>query len=413
MNDTRWRLDGGPYRHAPKEIVVGLPHLNLVVDELESAGVGHKVVRVSPLLDLALVKLRHPHRAVEALPTPTPPPRPAQADDVIGQVLDGLRGRFADRYAGWTPVLGKNRFVGQLHGAQEVIHSGGNPEALDAPLAPPVRPTGPGRGVRVGLLDTGLFAQPWLGGGWFAQHADQLPPDQVHPYAAGHATFVAGLILSQAGGATVEARRVFGDDGTAESWAVGEEIVRMGRSGLDVLNLSFACYTEDGEPPLVLAAAVDRIDPDVVVVAAAGNHGDVSDASAAGRGPQSKKPAWPAALDDVLAVGAADAEGNRAHFSPNAPWVDVHAAGVDVRSTYLDQASARPGGTPTPFAGGWARWNGTSFAAGLVSGAVAAGTDPGRVPARESAHDLLTALQKSDAPCLDETRAKFLRLPLW
>lgn len=416
MNDSDRRLYGGPYAHDENQIVVGLPHLKLVLDELRDVGVAHKVVRTSSLLDLALVELPRSDLAADALVPYARGLGPRLPSDRIGVVLDGLRGRFGTRYAGWSPTLGKNRTVGQLHGAQEVIHSGGDPVALGAPLAPPARSTGPGRGVRVGLLDTGLFCQPWLSGGWSARYSDQLSSDRVHPFAAGHATFVAGLILSQAGGATVECRRVFEDKGTAESWTVGEEIVRMGRSGLDVLNLSFACYTEDGQPPLVLATAVDRIDPDVVVVAAAGNHGDVRDRCGSGDlpGPQSTKPAWPAALDDVVAVGAADADGRRrAHFSPDAPWVDVHAAGVDVRSTYLDQASDRPGGRPRSFPGGWARWNGTSFAAGLVSGAVAASTEPGRVPASDSAQELLGALRTDGPAPLDDTEAPFLRLPLW
>ena len=73
--------------------------------------------------------------------------------------------------------------------------------------------------------------------------------------------------------------------------------------------------------------------------------------------------------------------------------VDVHAAGVEVRSTYLKQASERPGRRPTRFREGWAKWNGTSFAAGLVSGAVAAATEPGRVPARAAAEDYDTDLR--------------------
>lgn len=398
------RSPGGPNRPLDNQIVVGLSQLGLVDRELDDRDVAHRVVKKSGLLDLALVEITNPRAAADRLRIPEAAPHSPAPTDAVGEVLLALRQRFGRRYAGWTPVLGRNRAVEQFHGAQEVIHGGGDPVALAEPLALPSRSTGPGRDVRVGLLDTGLFLQPWLAGAWSARYADRLPPQDRFPYAAGHATFVAGLILSQAPGATVEARRVFDDDGVADSWTVGEEIVRMGRSGIDVLNLSFACYTDDGRPPFVLATAVDRIDPDVVVVAAAGNQPVTEPATPL-------RPAWPAALDDVLAVGAVDARGRRAAFSPNGPWVDVHAAGVGVRSTYLEEASDPAEGRATRFPGGWAQWSGTSFAAGLVSGAVAAGTTPGRVTAREAAQDLLAAVRTD--PTVDDTGAGTLRLPLW
>src|SRR5205823_5768473 len=57
-------------------------------------------------------------------------------------------------------------------------------------------------------------------------------------------------------------------------------IVEFGRTGMDILNLSFACYTEDGQPPLALSTAIARLDPNIVVVAAAGNHGKREDGKA-------------------------------------------------------------------------------------------------------------------------------------
>ena len=142
----------------------------------------------------------------------------------------------------------------------------------------PPRAAGPGRGVRIGVLDTRLYPQPWLAGGWAARYSDTLTDFSQTLTAEGHATFVTGLILRQAPGATVEVRGVLDEDGTAYSWDVAKAMVEFGRSGLDILNLSFSCYTEDGEPPLVLSAAVDRLPQDVVVVAAAGNHGSPQDA---------------------------------------------------------------------------------------------------------------------------------------
>lgn len=417
MNDLPFRLLGGPYPHETNQIVVSFPHLGMVTDELNRLNLGHHVARTSSLLDLALVELANPLAAAASLrETAAVVGQQPSPEAAIGAVLDALRQLFRAKYAGWAPPMGKNRTVGRLHGVQAVIHSGGgDPTALKAPLTSTPRPAGPGQGVRVGVLDTGLYAQPWLAGGWAAQYSDRLSTAATHEFPAGHATFVTGLILSQAAGATVEVHKVLGENGTAESWEVAEEIVRAGRSGLDVLNLSFACYTENGEPPLVLATAVDRIDSDVVVVAAAGNHGDVSgdDTADAALRPQAVKPAWPAALDDVIAVGAVTKEGQRAPFSPNAPWIDVHAEGVDVRSTYLEKAVGGPNSSPKTFPGGWAEWKGTSFAAALVSGAVAAATEPQRVSAADAARNLLSTLRHDGSAPVGDTQAKWLRLPLW
>jgi subtilisin family serine protease len=218
----------------------------------------------------------------------------------------------------------------------------------------------------------------------------------------------------------VDVHRVLGPDGTADSWTVAEEIVRFGQSGLDILNLSFVCYTEDGQPPLVLSTALDRLPPDLVVVAAAGNHGDIPDPEAKDESTptakdQAKKAGWPAALDDVIAVGAVvDATAEKpklAEFSPDAPWVDVLAPGVDLKSTFLPCASKDKDAKPDDFPNGWATWSGTSFAAALVSGAIAAATDPGRVSARSAALDIFAALERSPAPTIGETQAKVLNVP--
>jgi membrane-anchored mycosin MYCP len=104
-------------------------------------------------------------------------------------------------------------------------------------------------------------------------------------------------------------------------------------------------------------------------------------------------PMWPAALDDVVAVGASDGNGHHAQFSPDLPWVNFLAPGVGVDSTYLTgriRAGSQDVHTTTtsePFTG-WANWSGTSFAAASVSGAIAARIKPGHRTAREALDDL-------------------------
>ena len=417
----------------PDDLVVSLEHLRLVTAEIadvlkdrEQAAIDLATEK-SPDLGLALLtipkiddiaRLLVARVGSQGIPDDERYPFPEDAPP-IDQLIWALRALFRSRYAGWIPLLGKNRLVGRVHGVNGiVIHTGEHdPGTDDTPLPP--RGTGPGQGVRVCVIDTGLYPNEWLAGGWVARYSDLLPSDANAPMVAGHATFVTGLILSQAPGATVEVRRALNDQGEADSWTVGQEIVRLGRSGIDVLNLSFACYTDDGQPPALLATAIDRLDPKIVVVAAAGNHADAPLEKTGGvdlRG----VPAWPAALEDVIAVGAVDSNGRRAEFSPTAPWVDLYARGVDVRSTYLSQALTNGESEPTRF-DGWASWTGTSFAAALVSGAIAASTQPGQTTSREAVTDILETLaeNKSYAVVMDRWHtdlpdrglARFLNLP--
>ena len=355
-------------------------------------------------------------RVREQAPDASEPPPTATLD----QVLWSLRTLIGAESAGWSPTMGKNRLVGQTHGVGRINHGGGgDPEPVDPPVSRAARSVGPGRGVRVGVLDTGLYPHEWLAGGWAARFSDRVVDDDVLLYADGHATFIAGLILGQAPGATVEVRRVLEStddpdtDASADSWTVAEAIVEFGRSGLDVLNLSFVCYTEDGEPPLVLSRAIGRLPPDLVVVAAAGNHGaatrpDPADGSTDRHNP-AVKPGWPAALDDVIAVGAVTRAGELASFCPDAPWIDLLAEGEDLTSTYLQDARPARGKQPVTF-DGWARWSGTSFSAALVSGAVAASTEPTRTSAGSAMADILAALARSPEKTVGHTGAKIIRL---
>jgi hypothetical protein len=394
--DTGGRPDG-PAR--PDQLVVARGHLGFLRGELDAAGVAHRALADSDALGLALIELADPAAAADRLD-------PDGQGPALGRVLGGLRRRIAAEHAGWVPVVGKNRLVGQVARRGGEVSHGGGPEPMAVADVLPPRAAGPGVGVRVGVVDTGLVPHPWLAGGWRARWSDVVrrhPDDPAAPDVVGHAAFVAGLILAQAPGATVEVRGTLADDdGTATGWDLALAIVELGTSGVDILNLSVQCFTADSRPPLVLAAAIDRLPPDVVVVAAAGNHGAAADADDA------RRPSWPAALDDVIAVGAAERDGRPAAFSPRGcRWVDVLAPGTEVLSTFVDGEVALAGG-PARFHG-MARWGGTSFAAALVSGAIAAGTAPGRVSARASAADVLGTAR----PGPEDDGVPWLPVPAW
>ena len=399
----------------PSQIAVALEHCSLLETKLkDSLKIEHTRLKESDILGLALLEIKNPknaaasaRQAVESGPSPTPS-SPAPPTDDLDYLLWALRVLFKSDYAGWAPTLGKNRFVRHIHGVWEVIHSEDEPEMLIVPPRIPARAGGPGRGVKVGVLDTAFYPSPWLAGSWTARYSDMVRHDVVPTAAQGHATFVTGLILSQAPGASVEVRSLLDEKGEADSWKAAEAIARFGQSGIDVLNLSFGSYTEDNEPPLILATAIDRLDPKVVVVAAAGNYQPADKKDKTPR----NRPSWPAALDDVIAVGAATQHGDLAPFSPNAPWVDVHASGMKLTSTYLDRATIQSGRVKRY--GGWARWQGTSFAAALFTGAVAAATAPGQTSGSEAARDILHGLRSDPSmQSVRSTDAKFLPLRTW
>jgi len=401
--------NGSAHRlYAADELIVSSQHVGLIHQELTPAEADQDRTEVNPVLGLARVRLSTTAttgaRLVAEVRGRHPQEKPPT--DALDRVLWGLRHVFGDRFAGWAPPMGKNRFVGRVHGVGEISHGGGGDPVPTADPRPGARASGPGRGVRVGVLDTSLYPQPWLAGGWVARFSDRLGTE-APVYADGHATFVTGLVLSQAPGATVEVRGVLKDQGQADSWTVAEEIVRFGATGLDVLNLSFVCYTSDGQPPLVLSTALDRLPPDLVVVAAAGNHGDLRGRGRHEARPQAGLAGGPRRRDRGRGVSKA---GQLAPFSPAAPWVDILAPGVALRSTYLPSARADADGEPTAF-NSWARWSGTSFAAALVSGAIAAGTVPGYVTARAAAQDIFDAVKST--PQDSATLAPLLPLTTW
>jgi subtilisin family serine protease len=371
-----------PARYQTGQLVVALEHCGRVAEVLALAGADPIVERHSEPLGLALLTFTTDPRVLTRwlrgqLGTAGSRIREHAYEQDLGPLLAALRAWFAARHAGWCPTMGKNRLVGSVTGGDGIVSHGGSgmPSPLPKPLPP--RTGRAGEEVTVGVLDTGIAEHPWLAGGWTGQRSDMLPGTAPYRPEEGHATFIAGLVLSQAPAATVRVHRLLTRPAVADCWSTANAIVEFGRSGLDILNLSFVCYTEDGEAPLALSQALHRIDPDLVVVAAAGNHGTLQD------GTEAYRPAFPAALDEVVAVGAVDRDRRIAAYTPrDADWVDVVALGTDVPSTYLT-GQVYAGDAEVSY-DGWASWTGTSFAAGLVSGAIAARTVPGRVTAREA-----------------------------
>lgn len=305
-------------------------------------------------------------------------------------LLFDLRRRFADEH-GMVPVMGKNRDVAMVfpQAVEDLpgLASKGDadiPEVIDPSHLPLDLPGSEvGRDISVGAVDT-----PW--------DPEPGPRGRYAPWA-GHAWFVVGLIRQQAPAAIVHPRPgLSGTTGVSTSWDVARQIATfVDGERIDILNLSLGVTTADGEPPLVLRRAIDRLDDHVLVVAAAGNRAGMAGADTI----------WPAAMTDVAAVGATTEF--KSHFSPRKLWVGFTADGVDVVSNYLTGDVEMSDGRVISFAGA-AKWTGTSFSAATVSGAVAA-----QLSRMRSANEKATALDAlqvvADAP--ESPVARYIHIP--
>lgn len=211
---------------------------------------------------------------------------------------------------------------------------------------------------------------------------DVDPPNGMLDDADAHGTFIAGIVLREAPSATVRMTAVLDDSGLADELEIADAIVANGDA--QVINLSLGGYTKQDVAPVSIVEAINALPPEVVVVAAAGNY-------------SKRRPLFPAALKRVIAVAAVDdtvapvnGMAPMAGFSNFGWWVDACASGQSVLSNFVVFTES----DGTVFAGGFARWSGTSFAAPRVAGVIAARTiaaqavDPSR-SAREVAFELL------------------------
>jgi subtilisin family serine protease len=143
----------------------------------------------------------------------------------------------------------------------------------------------------------------------------------------GHGTHVAGIISSNGIGiksvapqSMIMPVRVLSDKGTGDMSDVACGVIYAANNGAHVINMSLG---SDEDSPALRAAVAYAITKDVVVVAASGNDGTTG------------VPLYPAALPDVIAVGAISNNSGQpiASFSNRGDYVDVVAPGVGIWST--------------------------------------------------------------------------------
>jgi len=274
--------------------------------------------------------------------------------------------------------------------AHDDTHSIAEPTVVQWRSLPHVRKETVGTGVGVGVLDTAVSPHPWFAGQVHGDRAGNVGGLLGDNYKAGHATFVAGLVLQQAPAARVTVTGALDTNGQASTDTVIEEALRLvrrrkenGKHEIDILNLSLGCYGSNGERAEFekLFEEIWQENPGLVVVTAAGN-----------KRAEERRSFYPAVLADherLVSVGAAtDAAGEQwAEFSNRGPYVTFLVDGTDLVSTFLRFETTN--GNPE---GRWARWAGTSFSTAIVSGRIAATMAPGNGPGRMSGTDAVAAL---------------------
>ena len=242
--------------------------------------------------------------------------------------------------------------------------------APDEPCTPcpPVAPYG-GAGVVIGVCDTGLLADtasaPWLAG--VTGETDplgQLLPSGLYaiPSYCSHGTFVAGVARCEAPESDVYVSNHFTMSGGEREWVIVDKLMELiaRDPAPQVVNLSAGTYTRNNWSLLSFSA----FDHDgITLTAAAGN--DATD-----------RKFFPAAFDWAVSVGALGADQqNRAWFSNYGDWVDVYTPGEGLVNAFAsgEYTYQEPPKRPaTQIFDGRARWSGTSFAAPLVAGLIAA-----------------------------------------
>lgn len=247
---------------------------------------------------------------------------------------------------------------------QGIGGDGPQPEELERELRAPRR----GRRVQVAVVDTGLgqgryacrALEPFVAARGLVAAAVEDHPDLDHDEeldpVAGHGMAVAWQVPVRERQTQLHVARAVDRQGAVTDFDLAQALAELRQivdAPFDVLNLSLGGWTyNDAEPPAVAAVLKQLIDEGTAVVAAAGNQ-------------SSDRPFWPAAMPDVIGVGAAVRSGDEwvaEEWSNRGPWVKVAVEARTPVGAFYEQFRGFQGG---------ARWQGTSFLAPQVAGAVA------------------------------------------
>ena len=230
-----------------------------------------------------------------------------------------------------------------------------------------------GRGVTVGVVDTGVADHPDLVVAGGANVVTGENPKDFGDNGKGHGTHVAGIIAARgtpptglrgvAPGVTLRAYRAYGQgQGSASSFAIAKAIDQAIRDKCDLINLSLSGSMPD---PVLKAAVDDARTKGSVCIASAGNGdrapigypaAEDSALAVSGTGRKGTFPTNAAASDEVSMPFGTDKANFLGRFSNVGPQMDLTGPGVGIMST---------------FPGGYAETSGTSMASPAVTGAAA------------------------------------------
>jgi hypothetical protein len=313
-------------------------------------------------------------RAPEPGPIPVkviapPPPRRPVGDGlprrpVVAVIDSGIR---QHPWLNWPPpnTQSHDGFVQFLQPLQQSVNAGEHAPATESAADP-----------TVAVQDFPVSSFPLVG--------------NTDPYY-GHGTFITGILRQIAPDCQVLVVRVMGSDGV-----VHEEDLLVALTGIrdrvrqaqadndptlmvDVVSLSLGYFHELDNISKTAGLGeilVDLTEMGVLIAAAAGNHATA-------------RKFFPAALNvpGMFSVGALNPAGTRALFSNGGGWVKYWRSGAGLVSTMptdlqaarqapvapsnREQLPPRESIDPDNFGGGFAVWDGTSFAAPIVAGQLA------------------------------------------
>ncbi len=244
-----------------------------------------------------------------------------------------------------------------------------------------------GTGVRVAVIDTGIYHHPDLN---IVKERNFVSEEGSNEYndLTGHGTHAAGIIAGDGEGSSGKYRgvapgallinaRAGNESGLAETDIIAaidwsSKPTSLGGAGADIISMSFG-----GGYPYVSDIITDAISN------AADDYGVIFVASAGNSGPQYFSASSPASGKDVISVGAINENRSLASFSSWGPtfgyigYPDVVAPGVNIISTVAKGSTfsqeERYKGDYFDFAGDadYSPLSGTSFSCPMVAGSLA------------------------------------------
>jgi hypothetical protein len=327
-------------RYRPGEVLAANPPVGF--DEAVSA-LGFQVREIAELrqLDLRLYRLRTPPRTT------------------VPAAVQALRGRFPGTIADANHLY-------------EVTGGLAMPESYARTVIGwHSAPADCGRGIRLGMIDTGVeLGHPALSGADIDYRIFNNPSRSPAP--ADHGTAIASMMVGKPAkgkgwggllpGARLSAANIFEITESGKMLGSAGGFLRaidwMAESRVQAVNMSIA-----GPDNQIVRLAMERARwRGLIMVAAAGNNGSTAE------------PAYPAAYPDVIAVTAVDAEKHIYKYANRGGYIDFSAPGVRIWT-------ASPGGGRYQ--------SGTSFASPYVSVLAALAVADGQRPQPDNIRALL------------------------